>query len=201
MISSVYEISYIVQWVVICVLVVGLAALYSAFGALTRQLSLAGPPAFDVLSLGPTIGDEVELNDLPHELSVSVDGVRAWIFATPGCTECARTKAALQNVAPDNFEGRVAIVVNGPRQRAESWVKDLPSWISFVPDEEDRLFRSFNINATPFYVLLDENGRCITKGATEAALLTAIHESHIRPSAAELQNGKRFEETSSSSRA
>lgn len=205
MISSAYEVSYVIQWVVICVLIVGLGALYSAFGALTRQLGqlrLVEPLALDVSSIGPTVGDEIPLGNFFDERGSALEGVAGWIFVTPGCAGCAMAKTALQNAAPGDFGKRVAVVVNGPRQQADSWVGDLPTWVSVVSDEEDRLFRSFNVKATPYYVLLDEQGHCTAKGPSEAVLLTPIHESRVRdPTAESTARGAIPIETPANSRA
>lgn len=202
MISSLYEVSYVIQWVVICVLIVGLAALYSAFGALTRRLGLVEPLALDLSSIGPAIGDKIALGDFFDDRGSALGGVAAWVFVTPGCAGCARAKIALQSAVPGDFGKRVAVVVNGPREQADSWAGDLPTWVAFVPDEDDRLFGSFNVKATPYYVHLDEAGRCTAKGPSEAVLLAPSQESRVRDAPAESTQGAAISmETPSRSRA
>ncbi len=192
MISSAYEVSYVIQWVVISVLVAGLAALYSAFGALTKRLGML-EPALDLSSIGPRVGDEIAVGEVLDEGGLPVGGVAAWVFVTPGCAGCARAKTALQGAAPGDFGERVAVVVNGPRQQAEAWVNDLPAWVSFVPDEEGRLFGLFNVSLTPYYVLLDDRLRCIAKGASEAVLLAPIQELPVPNAPAESTQGLQFQ--------
>jgi hypothetical protein len=188
MISSAYEASYVLQWAVICVLIAGLAGLYSAFGALTRQLGRLGLPAAtpDLSAMGPMIGDEVPLENgaalgAPFDNGVSFPGsASAWAFVAPGCAGCARTKSALQNATRGDFPGRVAVVVNGPREHTDVWARDLPAWVSVVRDEDGKLFGLFNVKATPYYVLLDEQARCIAKGPSEAVLLSSAEGSRDR---------------------
>jgi hypothetical protein len=202
--STAYEVSYVIQWVVICVLIVGLGALYSAFGALTKRLGLLASPALDLSFMGPTIGDEVIARDeIFDEHGSILRRVSAWVFVTPGCAGCARAKAALQNASSNDFGEEVAVVINGPREQADVWMRDLPPWTSFVPDEDGRLFNLFNIRATPYYVLLDETGRCVAKGPSEAALIRPVHEARVHNAGAAetIQRTAIPVETSSASRA
>jgi hypothetical protein len=168
---SAFELSYVLLWIVTCVLLAGVAALYSAVGALTAD-RLKSRPALDLSAVGPALQERVDvpqITDLAgHPISRS--GER-WVFVTPDCPGCGRAKTMLQSTTLGELGGGVVVVCRAPRDEVARWAADVPGWAPIVCDEDGRLFATFNVDVTPFYVVLDGAGVCVAKGPTDVTLL------------------------------
>lgn len=154
---SAYDVSYILLWVVVCVLVVGVAGLYSAFGA-SQMNRVSSLPA-----QGPELGEQLTVPHLVdmHEHAVEESSTR-WVFVSPDCSFCAAVKRELRGYR-EALSGTV-IVCRGQLAEIEAWTADLPDWPQVVADDDGRVSKLFSVHVSPFYVRLDYDGTCIAKG-------------------------------------
>jgi hypothetical protein len=167
---SAFEVSYVLLWTVICILLLGMAALYSALGVLVPRPA-PGRSSLDMSSVGPSIGELVDVPD-----TRGLDGTQApgstssWIFVSPNCAGCERVKQRLQNSSDEVIGGRVVLASRGPETETMRWAAEIPSWVSVIADQDEQLFSRFNVRITPFYIRLDAEGRCIAKGVKDDIL-------------------------------
>jgi hypothetical protein len=162
---SAFYVSYVLLWLVVCVLVSAVAVMYSAFGAHfgSQKGRSALPP------LGPSVGQTFALpivSDL-HGEEVSAN-TRRWIFVTPTCGACASVKEALATIEDAEDASELVVICGGAREDVAEWANGLPDWIR-IADDDGAVFTAFGIQATPFYVGLDIAGACLVSGSVTTA--------------------------------
>jgi hypothetical protein len=158
---SALELSTLLLWLVVGVLVFGLAALYAAFGKLASASGQAR--SIDLATGGPALGQRVSVPD-SHDVQGRRFSIATahWLFVSPGCPGCVEAKQRLRTVFPASGEPLV-IAFRGAHQDAAEWAADLPG-AAVVSDEDGSVFSTFNVPFTPYYAVL-EDGTCVAKGA------------------------------------
>jgi hypothetical protein len=172
---SAFDVSYVFLWLGVCVLLIGVAALYSAMGALISG-QLRGRSGIDLSGIGPTLEHRVDVPDLTDLEGRAVDALsQRWMFVSPDCPGCKRARERLQNSTPDELPGGVVVVCRGAPDEALAWSDGAPPWASIVSNPAGELFSTFNVTVTPFYVLLNRKGVCIGKGPAAATIYAAAN--------------------------
>lgn len=166
---SMFQLSYILLWLVVCVLLIGIAALYSAFGVLLAQRARIGS-GLDMSAVGPLLGERVVVADMHDINELPVSGQRL-LFVTPHCPGCATAKELLQESSLEALGGGVTILCRGTRTEVAAWAIGVPQWASVVLDEDGEVFSAFNVTVTPYYIRLDATGACVAKGVAQGTLV------------------------------
>lgn len=162
---SVASISYLLLWILVCLLLVSVVGLYSAFGVLYRSSAIGTERPSQPNLFGPDIGDTVQVPPLVDTRGEPVAAtVRRWIFSSTTCRACADMKAGLRELSPSEFEGRTVVVCRGERADVRAWAADVPDWVSVVVDEDGAVSAAFSVQATPLYVGLDDAQQCVIAG-------------------------------------
>lgn len=163
---STFEVSYVLLWFVVAVLLLGVAGLYSAFGVIyapnsprAQRRSGASP------TLGPELGDRISVPDRLFDVTGDqVDpAAPRWIFVSTTCEPCLQLREALRDLGSADLHGATVVVCSGAEEAVSEWGSDLPGWIQLVSDEDGEIFDRFNVTATPLYVGLVD-GRCVVAG-------------------------------------
>ena len=170
---STLSVSYLILWVLVCMLLIAVVALYSAFGVLYRSSAQTIGAPLQANMFGPSRGDIIdvpELTDLHGE--PLDDGIKRWLFTSTTCRACTDTKAALRQLSREELTGTTALVCRGERAEVLAWASDLPEWVSVVMDEDGQVSDAFSVHATPLYVGLDDARHCLVAGpaSTQSAI-------------------------------
>lgn len=161
---SVTSFSYLLLWILVCLLLIAVVGLYSAFGIFYRS-SVGGSAKAQPNLFGPEIGEAIEVPALVDIHGDPVDGrIKRWIFTSTACRACADMKAGLRELTPGEFRGETVVVCRGERADVLTWARDIPDWVSVVVDEDGSVSDAFSVQATPLYVGLDSTRRCVVAG-------------------------------------
>ncbi len=161
--NAVFWASYIILWVMVAVLTVGMFALYHHFG----QMYMGSPPGRE--EQGPKLGSyfkPVESVDLRGTTIVAPLANRPLlaVFVSTGCALCAQLREALLGFARANEDMAIVVYCDGHPRAVQAWAGELADAVYVVPDRRGRIAVRNNIDATPFGVAVGMDGLVQAKG-------------------------------------
>ncbi len=152
-------ISHLATWVLLILLTLAVLALYRHFGQLymnTSQNKSAQGPALgsSVLSLGKKglDGRDVYLPDGRPTVMV---------FADTDCEYCARIRDELMHFKAGSV--RFVLLCAGRRNDVVAWARSLTENTEVIWDHRAALTARYEVNGTPFAVVVGSNGRVVGK--------------------------------------
>jgi hypothetical protein len=164
---SAFNVSYILLWCVVCVLLLGVVGLYSAFGLIYGPNASRPRGSGTSPTIGPAIGEMVSppdtLIDLTGKPVDATASASRWLFVSMTCQPCLGLREALIEIGSDGLPGATIVICSGKQDAVSRWGRDLPDWLQLVNDEDGKLFEVFKVTATPLYVGI-VGGRCVVSG-------------------------------------
>ena len=95
---------------------------------------------------------------------------RRWIFVEVNCPACESVKDNLEELEAEAESLTTVLVCGGKASQALEWLAEAPNWVSVVTDEEKELFELFGVKKPPYFVGLNEQGLCVSKGVISVDL-------------------------------
>jgi hypothetical protein len=156
---------YVLLWIVVaaeCVLLCGLARRMFGLGsALLAQVASDGPP---LGSLVPEI-PAVDANGEPRRLGGRDERLQAILFLSTHCPSC-RAATMWLGTMRDRGDLSSAVVVSGSASAVREFGMEFECGHPLIPDPRQEISGRFQVNSTPFTMILDPAGRVIGKGFT-----------------------------------
>ena len=155
-------VSYVVLWIVVVVLCVGVLALYHHFG----QIYLNSREGRE--DQGPESGKPFPGSVAPDVRRGRVPLVRRWpaavAFMDVECNLCAELLDDLGTFAHDATDVSVVAVVAGPPPSVAEFTRRLPERVDVVPDPGGVVSTRHGVAVLPFLVTVDAEGIVRAKG-------------------------------------
>jgi methylamine dehydrogenase accessory protein MauD len=161
--STVFLASYIVLWVLVVVIFVGLFALYNHFGEMylnSREGRADQGPGVDQAAPGATATDLRGIKVTVPEPSFPT----LVVFTTTSCPLCADLVPTVQEFATRKEWLKTIVVCGDDRNAVAAWADGLSNVATVIPDPGRAIAAKYRVDATPFLVAVDQSGVVRTKG-------------------------------------
>jgi thioredoxin-related protein len=160
---SPFLITYVLLWVLVAALSVGVFALYHHFGQmyLNSREGRAGQGP-EVNTVVPALsgtdlhGEEVAIPP-PNQPSLLV-------FVTTNCRLCSDLLEDVRNFAEQRDDLQTVVIYGDPPSRVAARVNGLGSVATVISDPKRSISARYRIQAAPFLVAVDSEGVVQTKG-------------------------------------
>lgn len=166
--SGFWLVSYVLLWVVVVVLAVGLFSLYHHFGTMylkSREGRAAQGPAVGKF-LGVT--EDRGLAGEPVRWPVAGRPTVLLFFGTD-CSICASLKAlVLPRLVASSPDVRFVVLCGGGRDAVAKWAEGVPEGVPVVPDPRFRIAQRHQIALTPFAVAVGGDGVVTWRGVASS---------------------------------
>lgn len=156
--SPFFLVSYVLLWVLVVVLLVGVFALYHHFGQMymnTREGREAqGPKEGQALK-------RVEAADLGGTARILPEPGRpaVIVFGSTDCGLCEKLRPDVLRLARERDDDvQVTAVVAGHPQAVRGWAAELDGAVPVVPDPRSHITAAYGIDALPFVVTVGRDG-------------------------------------------
>lgn len=144
-------------------------------------------PPREFLKVGQAAPDfEAEtLSGKPITLADYTGRKVAFLFMSPGCAPCREAIPALEELQPRAAQAgvRLNLVITSNREQAQAFVTELKvSLPVLVTPSEGEFMTDYKVGGTPFYCLVDEDGRVEATGFLDPAWRAMISQwGHTSP--------------------
>ncbi|XBH22954.1 hypothetical protein V5R04_07010 [Jonesiaceae bacterium BS-20] len=159
-------VSNIVVWLLLLFLALAVLALYRHFG----QLYINSPQGRE--TQGPELGSHLlvtsDVDMHGQEVIVPIGSAMAIIFTDTMCTLCAEVRRELAQLAWSTNDYIVAFCT-GRQQDVDAWAAGLPANVSVVYDHRARYANKYEVNGTPFAVIVSKDGTVHAKSIINGA--------------------------------
>jgi methylamine dehydrogenase accessory protein MauD len=163
---NVLTISVVLLWVAVLVLAILLWAISRQVGVLFERVAPMGALVTDS---GPPVGDESPIFDLEGLQSehVVIGGVRSTsqllFFLSPTCPVCKKLLPVLKGVVRDEHHLQVVLASDGDAAEHLQFLQQQGlGQMPYVLSSD--LGRAYRVSRLPYAVLLDAQGRVVSKG-------------------------------------
>lgn len=159
--------SNILLWVVVLVQLGVIFALARQIGILFERVSPVGAMISDA---GPALGDKVAALELPNlnglGLTLGKAGGRSQLifFLSTSCPICKALLPALKSIRADEQAWLDVILASDGREQLHRRLIETEKLGAFPYVLSSELGMSFKVSKLPFAVLIDKDGKVVTKG-------------------------------------
>ncbi|MEZ5869327.1 methylamine dehydrogenase accessory protein MauD [Defluviimonas denitrificans] len=159
--------SNILLWVVVLVQLGVIFALARQIGILFERVSPVGAMISDA---GPALGDKVAALELPNlngpGLTLGQAGGRSQLifFLSTSCPICKALLPALKSIRTDEQSWLDVILASDGREQLHRRLIETEKLGAFPYVLSSELGMSFKVSKLPFAVLIDKDGKVVTKG-------------------------------------
>jgi hypothetical protein len=180
-VSPAFLVSYVLLWVLVVVLFIGVLALYHHFGEMylssRESRSEQGPEEGALLKAA----EALTVTGTPVVLPV--DRPTLLLFVSTTCDVCKEVRAALPRLVASRPELSVVLVCTGRPPMVKAWAGDVAGLVPVVADPRSRLGGLYNVDLTPFCIAVGADGHVRASGIanTYDALEVAAHDAESQP--------------------
>lgn len=173
--SGAWLASYVMMWVLLLLLVVGMITVARQIGLIHKRLIPVGARMEDP---GPAIGDEIDtldaidLSGRPLSLGSERGKATLMLFVSPGCNACGEIVPSLRSIARSERKSLEIVLASlGNEKQTHAMVSDY-RLKGFAVTSSPELGERFNITTAPYAVLIDKDNVVRARG-------TANHLEHL----------------------
>lgn len=172
--SALFWATYVVLWLLVAIIAVGVLALYHHFGQM--YLNSRDGRA----EQGPKIGEAFahdETTDLDgRPLALPAAGQPSLVlFASTTCPICDQLRDHVRRIGHERPDVRVVVFCQGDEEAVAEWAGDLTALARVVVDPRGRHALRHNVAGTPFCVAIGKDGtvrgRAIVNGYERLSFL------------------------------
>lgn len=160
--NSIFWASYIMLWLLVGTLSIGVWALYHHFG----QMYLSTPESR--ANQGPTEGSplrtlEAETID-GTPLVLPIDSASLLIFVSTDCGVCKAIREGIPRAVEAYPELAVFVICKGHPRMVGAWSSGLESLVPVVADRQGRIGTRYSVDLVPFCVAVGNDGIVRARG-------------------------------------
>jgi hypothetical protein len=180
-VSPAFWVSYVLLWVLVAVLFIGVLALYHHFGEMylstPESRSQQGPEEGDLLKAA----EAFSVTGAPVVLPV--DRPTLLLFVSTTCDVCKEVRAALPRLVASRPELAVVVVCIGRLAMVKAWAGEVAGLVPVIADQRARISGLYNVDLTPFCIAVGADGHVRASGIanTYDALEVAAHDAESPP--------------------
>lgn len=169
--------SYVLLWVVVAVLFVGVFALYHHLGQmyLTSRTGRQEQGPEEGSFFPPIEGTAIDGDPVvvPHANRAALV-----VFASTGCPLCGQLRAGLARMGPSHPEVDLIVACTGHPRMVRAWSADMDGAVQVVTDPRGRIASRNRVGTLPFAVAVGDDGRVRWRGLVnnDGDLDMAIHD-------------------------
>lgn len=165
--SPVLLISELLLWTIVILLTVVTFVLVRQVGLIHRRIP---PTGARILGVGPDLGAEAPEIEAPNvnggEVRLGADRGRQslLVFISTRCTTCDEIAPAIRSIwRSDSRNLDIILVTDNPPKAVRMFAERHK--LTHVPTVASaELVQAYRVNSTPYAILVDEEGRVLTKG-------------------------------------
>jgi hypothetical protein len=169
--------SYVLLWVLVAVLFVGVFALYHHFGQMYltsrtgRQEQGPAEGSFFRPVEGTVVGGDAVV--IPHATRPALV-----VFASTDCPLCGKLRAGLVRAARSHPEVDLIVACAGHPRMVRAWSSDMNGTVPVIADPRARIGSRYRVGAWPFAIAVGADGRVRWRGLVndDDGLDLAIHD-------------------------
>jgi hypothetical protein len=180
-VSSLFWVSYVLLWILVSVLVIGVLALYHHFG----QIYLMSRENRD--AQGPAEGSALramESEGLAGEpVVLPLDKPTLVVFTATTCNICQQVRTGIPLVRAEHPEVEIIVICEGRPSMVRAWAGELIGVVPIMADPRARLTARYEVDNVPFCIAVGSDGLVRSRGLVNgyAGLLDAVHDATALP--------------------
>jgi hypothetical protein len=180
-VSPAFWVSYVLLWVLVAALFIGVLALYHHFGEM--YLSTPESRSEQGLEEGTLLKATEAFTVTGAPLVLPADRPTLLLFVSTTCDVCKEVRAALPRLVASRPQLSVVVVCVGRPAMVKAWAGEVANLVPVIADQRARIGSLYNVDLTPFCIAVGADGHVRASGIanTYDALDVAAQEAESLP--------------------
>ncbi|MEN3358346.1 MAG: hypothetical protein V7637_2328 [Mycobacteriales bacterium] len=179
--STPFLVSYVLLWVLVAGLFVGMLALYHHFG----EMYLSSPQGRS--AQGPDEGSTLKALEA-HTVDATavvlpVDRPTLLLFVSTTCDVCKEVRTAVPRLVADHTDVSVVVVCAGRPAMVRAWAEPIAGLVPVIADPRSRISEQYQVDLRPFCIAVGADGLVRARGIanTHDGLEMAVEDAKSLP--------------------